>query len=220
MSPVPKDNLPFFWRRLHSLTGTMPVGAFLLVHLWTNSRALQGPNGYGDGWTTPTSPVFVLFEVVALLVPLAFHAVYGLVLVVRGTPPLRKESNASARLVDRASSLVAFAFIAYHLWHFRIPVALGTMRHADFFAVLCDTLSSTTYLGIPLPASFYLVGLAATSYHFAYGLSALPSTWGIRVPEPVKRWTLGASVAVGIVTFLFGASTVLYFATGSRVPGI
>jgi succinate dehydrogenase/fumarate reductase cytochrome b subunit len=81
-------------------------------------------------------------------------------------------------------------------------------------------LSSTTYLGIPLAASLYLIGLAATSYHFAYGLAHLPSTWGIRVPERLGRWTVGASVTVGVIAFLVGASTVLYFATGSKMPGI
>src|SRR5262245_21649386 len=211
MSPVSKDNLPFFWRRLHSLTGTLPIGAFLLVHLWTNSAALRGLHAYGESWAAAaTSPVFTFFEVLALHVPLGFHAVYGAVLVVRRTPPLHEDSKRSARSVDRASSLAAFAFIAYHLWQFRIPVALGTMREADFFSVLCDTLSSTTYLGIPLAASLYLAGLAATSYHFAHGLSGLPATWGIRVPERLERWTLGASVAVGVVAFLLGARTVLY----------
>jgi hypothetical protein len=75
-------------------------------------------------------------------------------------------------------------------------------------------------LGIPLAASFYLVGLAATSYHFAYGLAELPFTWGIRVPERWNRWMLGFSTLVGVAAFLAGASAVLYFATGSRLPGI
>jgi succinate dehydrogenase/fumarate reductase cytochrome b subunit (b558 family) len=221
MSPLTKDNLPSFWRRLHSLTGTLPIGAFLLVHLWTNSRALAGARAYDDGASfAGATPFFLFLEVVTVHVPLAYHACYGLAVVVEGGTRASPESKNSARVLDRTSSLAAFAFIVYHLFQFRIPVALGTMRRGDLFPALCDTLSSTTYLGIPLAASLYLVGLAATSYHFAYGLARLPSTWGIRIPERLGRWTWGASVTVGVIAFLLGAGTVLYFATGSKLPGI
>ena len=221
MSPFTKDNLPSFWRRLHSLTGTLPVGAFLLVHLWTNSRALAGVDAYDRSSVAAATPFFVFLEVVTLHVPLAYHAVYGLVLVMTARErSVGLEAKSLARVVDRASSVATLAFIVYHLWQFRIPVALGRMRPSDYFPALCNTLSSTTYLGIPLAASLYLVGLAATSYHFAYGLAGLPATWGMRVPERLNRWTLGASVTMGIIVFLVGASTVLYFATGSTVPGI
>lgn len=220
MSPLTKDNLPSFWRRLHSLTGTLPIGAFLLVHLWTNSRALAGARAYDDASFAGATPFFLFLEIVAVHVPLAYHACYGLALVFDGGTRARSESGNSARVLDRASSVAAFAFIVYHLYQFRIPVALGTMRRGDLFPTLCDTLSSTTHLGIPLAASLYLVGLAATSYHFAYGLTRLPSTWGIRLPERVGRWTWGASVTAGVIAFVVGASTVLYFATGSKLPGI
>jgi succinate dehydrogenase/fumarate reductase cytochrome b subunit (b558 family) len=221
MSPLTKDNLPSFWRRLHALTGTIPVGAFLLVHLWTNSRALAGARAYDDRWSLAgTTPLFVFLEVVTLHVPLAYHACYGLALVIDGRARSSDESKNTARLIDRASSVAAFAFIVYHVWQFRIPLALGTMRRGDCFPALCDTLSSTTYLGIPLAASLYLIGLAATSYHFAYALARLPATWGIRIPERFGRFTVGASLAVGVIAFLVGARTVLYFATGSKMPGI
>jgi succinate dehydrogenase/fumarate reductase cytochrome b subunit (b558 family) len=217
-----KDNLPSFWRRLHSMTGIVPVGAFLLVHLWTNSRALAGAGAYGDHWSaTATTPLFVLLEVVLLHVPLAYHALYGLALIVKSAPRAAGPDKAgSSQLLDRASSVGAFVFIVYHVWQFRISVALGTIRHSDFFPVLCDTLSSTTYLGIPFAASLYLVGLAATSYHLAHGLAGLPSTWGIRLSGRMGRWALGVSVAVGVIAFLVGARTVLYFATGSKLSGI
>ena len=37
----------FFWRRLHSLSGIVPVGAFLFEHiLISNSTAISGPEAY------------------------------------------------------------------------------------------------------------------------------------------------------------------------------
>ena len=33
----------FIWRRLHSLSGIIPIGAFLLEHILSNIQALKGP---------------------------------------------------------------------------------------------------------------------------------------------------------------------------------
>ncbi len=38
----------FFWRKLHSLLGIVPIGAFLLEHLLSNFEALKGPVAYGE----------------------------------------------------------------------------------------------------------------------------------------------------------------------------
>ena len=37
----------FIWRKLHSLLGIIPIGAFLLEHLLSNFEALKGPMAYG-----------------------------------------------------------------------------------------------------------------------------------------------------------------------------
>ena len=39
----------FFWRRLHSLSGIVPVGAFLVEHiLVSNATAINGPEAYAN----------------------------------------------------------------------------------------------------------------------------------------------------------------------------
>ncbi|MGD0830477.1 MAG: hypothetical protein ABR907_06020, partial [Terracidiphilus sp.] len=42
------DGSSFFWRKLHSLLGIVPLGAFLLEHLLSNFEALKGPIAYGE----------------------------------------------------------------------------------------------------------------------------------------------------------------------------
>src|ERR1039458_6661148 len=37
----------FLFRKLHSLLGVIPIGAFLLEHLLSNFEALKGPAAYG-----------------------------------------------------------------------------------------------------------------------------------------------------------------------------
>ena len=40
------DRTYFMLKRLHSLTGVVPIGLFLLEHFFTNSRALQGAGAF------------------------------------------------------------------------------------------------------------------------------------------------------------------------------
>ena len=38
----------FFWRRLHSLSGIVPIGAFLIEHIVSNFEAVNGPLAYAQ----------------------------------------------------------------------------------------------------------------------------------------------------------------------------
>ena len=45
------QGISFFLRRLHSLSGIVPVGAFLIEHiLISNSIAINGPMAYAPAW--------------------------------------------------------------------------------------------------------------------------------------------------------------------------
>ena len=51
----------FFWRRLHSLSGIIPVGAFLVEHFISNAFATNGPYAYADQVKFLSGLPFVLF---------------------------------------------------------------------------------------------------------------------------------------------------------------
>src|SRR5579863_10035964 len=69
----------FFWRRLHSLSGIIPVGAFLFEHiLISNATAINGPTAYAKQVTFLSSLPFVTaLEFFGIWLPIAFHAGYG-----------------------------------------------------------------------------------------------------------------------------------------------
>ena len=50
----------FLLRRLHSLTGIIPVGAFLLEHFFSNAFATKGPEAYTKQVGLLTSLPFVV----------------------------------------------------------------------------------------------------------------------------------------------------------------
>src|SRR5438270_6618749 len=76
----------FLLRRLHSLSGIVPVGAFLVEHiLFSNATAINGPEAYANQVKFLGSLPLVLFlEAFGIWLPILFHAVYGFYIWYRG----------------------------------------------------------------------------------------------------------------------------------------
>ncbi len=56
------EGTSFLLRRLHSLTGVVPIGAFLLEHFISNAEAFKGPIAYGKQVEFLNSLPFVFFS--------------------------------------------------------------------------------------------------------------------------------------------------------------
>ena len=75
----------FVWRKLHSLLGIIPIGAFLIEHLISNWEAVQGPVAYGQQVKFLNSlPLVRVMEWVFIFIPLIYHAIYGIYIWIRG----------------------------------------------------------------------------------------------------------------------------------------
>src|SRR5580693_6667087 len=75
----------FFWRRLHSLSGIVPIGAFLVEHIVSNFEAVNGPLAYAQQVKFLNSlPLVRVLEWGFIFIPLAFHALYGVYIALRG----------------------------------------------------------------------------------------------------------------------------------------
>jgi succinate dehydrogenase/fumarate reductase cytochrome b subunit (b558 family) len=197
-----------------------PVGVFLVSHLFTNAKALKGQPAFDRAVADINHlPFLPLLEVVGIFLPLAFHAVYGVVLAFEGRVNVARYPYSRNVLytLQRVTGLVALAFIVFHLWEFRIPKLLGKMSMDAFYPTLEAHLSST-YGGFPLLATVYLVGIAASVVHFANGLFTFSFSWGICVTRRSQRLFATAFGLLGVLVFVMGAQTALYFATGAQFP--
>jgi succinate dehydrogenase / fumarate reductase cytochrome b subunit len=209
-------------RRVHSAAGVLPLGAFFLAHLWINARALQGGEAYRRITTRLQDlPALLALEVLFVYVPLAFHAGYGLwaTFARRPPPPRGPGDKPWAAMMQRFTGALTLCFLVVHFWQFRVQVAVDRVRPADFFPLLCDRLSSTTGLGIPVTAGIYLAGLAAASYHFGSGVLGFCFTFGFVRAESRARLLSACCVGLALATFVVGADTVFTFATGASWPG-
>lgn len=214
-----KSRRPFLIRKLHSLTGVVPVGGFLVFHLWTNAKALQGRDQFDEAVSDIThTPYLPIVESAFVLLPLLFHALYGIKLALEGKPNNTAYSYTRNWMytLQRITGLLAFAFICFHLWEYWAQKWMGEMDASEFYPALCANMSSTTS-GVPVTALIYIVGIAASVFHFANGLWAFCFSWGITVSRRAQRASAAVFGFVGLVVFLLGANTAIYFATGSRI---
>ena len=212
----------FLLRRLHSLSGIFPVGLFLVSHLWTNAKGIGGQVAFDQAVSDINHlPLLPLLEIFGIFLPLGFHAIYGVKLAFQGRPNVGRYPFSRNWLytLQRATGLIAFAFIGFHLWEFRIPKLLGRMSPDAFYPTLSEHLSSTMN-GVPVLAIVYLVGIAASVAHFSNGLFSFAFSWGLCVSRRSQR-LFGVLFAIfGVGVFALGASTTVYFATGAKLPAL
>lgn len=203
----------FVLRRLHGLSGVVPVGVFLVVHLWTNAKALSGPISFGEAVSEINNlPFLAVIEVLGIFVPLAFHALYGVVLAFKSKQNVGQYGYSRNWLfmLQRVTGVIAFLFIVVHLKDFRVAKALGSMRHEAFF----DELGML--LGVRWKALVYLFGTTASIFHFVNGLRTFLWSWGVTISERSQRFTVWACAGLGLAMWLLGASTIVFFSTGGQ----
>src|SRR5687767_5038991 len=77
----------FLLRKLHQLTGIVPLGLFFLVHMYTNSTALNGAAVYNEHVGGIHAIPYLLFvEILGIFLPLLFHSVYGILISAEAKP--------------------------------------------------------------------------------------------------------------------------------------
>lgn len=186
----------YFWRKLHSLSGIIPVGGFLLFHMTLNAMAfVKGPDAYNSIIKFNTSlPLGIAIELLVIFLPIYFHAIYGIIVAfdARHNVLNYKYSRNWMFWLQRMSGFFTLIFVSWHIWMFTLQRLLFG-REIDY-SVVAHALQN------PWMALFYFLGVAAAAYHFANGLWTFLITWGITVGPRSQRiaYWLTAIIFVGI----------------------
>jgi succinate dehydrogenase / fumarate reductase, cytochrome b subunit len=179
------QGVSFFLRRLHSLTGIVPVGAFLFEHiLISNATAISGSTAYGKQVAFLAGlPLVFFLELFGIWLPIVFHGIYGFYIWYRG------EGNAISYpwtgnwmySAQRWTGGVAFIYIVWHTYTMRFTgIDLHAYPYASFGKVQSELFVTPLFL-------FYVVGLIAASWHFAYGIWLFCAKWGIVSGEIARK---------------------------------
>lgn len=215
-----KSRRPYLMRKLHSLTGVLPVGAFMCFHLFENAKALQGQQQFDEAVSGISHmPYLPVLEWGAILLPLMFHAGYGIKLALEGKPNVGRYTYSRNWMyaLQRVTGVLALLFILFHLYEYWWQKQIGKLAAEQFYPQLCANMSSTMG-GVPVVALVYVLGIAACVFHFANGLWGFAFSWGLTVSRRSQRLAAVVLGVLGLLVFILGANTAVYFATGSRFP--
>jgi succinate dehydrogenase / fumarate reductase, cytochrome b subunit len=204
----------FLLRKLHQLTGIVPLGAFFLVHMYTNSTALNGAGSFNEHVEGIHEMPYLLFiEILGIFVPLMFHSIYGI--IISGEARHNVLNYGYGRnwfyFFQRITGIYLFVFLLFHILNFRfglipglnlVPVA-GNADRA--FAIV------STEFQIPWVLAVYILGILATAWHLAYGVFLFAVDWGIVIGEKAQKVTLYASISLAIFLGAVGVNAAVAF---------
>ncbi len=197
----------YFWHKVHSLTGIIPVGFYLVQHLTLNSFSLAGPNAYNGViafFEHLPFHVLVVLKYGVVWLPLIFHSVYGFIIASRAdydtTAHLTRYREDRYFLWQRLTGLFAIVFLCYHMATTSIASTLKGANETIYYATWADHLKS--FGGLVLV--FYVLGIAASTYHLSYGIWNFCIRWGITISERAQQATAKFSAGAFVVLTLLG----------------
>ncbi len=203
------DNAHFLLRRLHSLVGLLPVGAFLIFHLWENSQSRFGAEHYNGVVVAGLQQMnyLPLLELFVIALPLLFHAGYGLVIAAGAQPELRRYPYARNWFywLQRVSGVGILLFLLAHVGTTRVWGLVEPAVHADLYGHLQGLLS------LPWVFAAYVLGLLLAVFHLANGLWAMGIVWGLTTSAQAQQRLAYACAGLGLLLMALGLHGLIGF---------
>jgi succinate dehydrogenase / fumarate reductase cytochrome b subunit len=221
--PVVEESDPSFWerhgfaiRRLHSLSGLIPVGAYMVLHLAVNASVINGAetfqaNVYNIHNFGALLPVL---EWTFIFIPILFHAIVGMVIVAGGLPNTHQYPyGANYRYtLQRVTGVIAFFFIGLHVFHMHgwfhanswVTYVVEPWGGAQFRPYNATSTAGLALQGIVVTL-LYAIGVLACVYHLANGIWTMGITWGLWTSPRAQRRALQACAAIGVVLTVVSA---------------
>ncbi len=195
----------FVYRRIHSLTGIIPIGLFLVYHLYLQLYLHSGSETYNRKINEfYESPLALWFLLLLVYLPLLFHAGLGVVYVFEArVQPQYQYFSHLLYWLQRISGVGVLLFIVAHVWNAKLgPLLAGTWgthwEHLSTGFQHPDTGWATK--------TVYILGVLGATFHLANGLNTFCMTWGIALtPRAQKRVQF-----FSIILFVILTAIVLY----------
>lgn len=203
------DHPHFLLRRLHSLLGLLPIGGFLVFHLWENSQSRFGAAHYNGEVVAFLQGMnyLPLLELFVIALPLLFHAGYGLLIVRQAQPELRRYPFARnwAYWLQRISGVGILAFLLVHVGLTRIQGLLVPGVSDNLFGHM-QTLLSQPWMFI-----LYLAGLLLSVFHLANGLWSMAIVWGLTTSARSQALFGYVCAVIGVLLAALGVHGMIGF---------
>ena len=205
-----RDRRHFLLRRLHSLSGIVPIGAYLLLHIFVENAFILGSAEQWDAmaaWIGSLPlPLLLAAEVLVLWGPILFHGLYGVVIAYTGDATntgLRYEYRGSYLYVlQRITGVLALLFIGFHVYTTRLS--------HYFWGIEINYALMHGFMTDPLYFVAYLIGVTSAVFHFTNGIWTFCITWGITVGPQAQR--LAQQLSLGLFAVMWPTSMAILWA--------
>jgi succinate dehydrogenase / fumarate reductase, cytochrome b subunit len=200
---APQPHTSYLLGKLHSLTGVIPVGAFLAEHFWSNSAALVSPEKYNStSQDLQTIPFRLIVEWGGIFLPMLFHGGYGIYIWLQGKSNVSQYPWVGNWLytAQRYTGLIAFAYIGWHLYTERW-LTHGRSTYANVAADMRN----------PWYLVFFVAGVLASSFHLGVGIWNFLCKWGLAVSKRAQRAAGQLGALVGVTFGVGGVLIILSF---------
>ncbi len=203
----------------------------MCVHLLTNATVLDSPATfqkavYGIHGLGAALPVI---EWGFIFIPILFHAIFGVVIIRGGLPnsSTYKYSSNIRYTLQRASGMIAFAFIVWHVFHMhgwfhaefweKIAHSFGGGKFSPYSASSTAATAIQSSVIIPI---LYAIGILSCVFHLANGIWTFGITWGIWVSPAAQKRASIAALIFGVALSAVGLSALGGFATLSDLDSV
>ncbi|TWT32759.1 succinate dehydrogenase cytochrome b558 subunit [Blastopirellula retiformator] len=220
------SNKPGFWarnefliRRLHSLTGLVPVGAYMIVHLLVNASVAASPETFQRNVFSIHSlgALLPLVEWTFIFLPIMFHAFLGLAFTMGASPNYSEyRYNSNFRYtMQRATGLLAFVFIAWHVFHMHGWIHNEAWLHLiQGWGGMFKPYNAATSAAHAMQASvlypiLYTIGVLACVFHLSNGLFTMGITWGIWISPKAQTGAKCVTSIFGLALALVGITSIV-----------
>lgn len=202
-----KSKNEFYLRRLHSLLGIIPIGAFLIVHLMINHQATQGAEAFNKAAGFMESlPFLLVAELILIYIPILYHGLYGIHIAFTAKENIGHYSLFRNWMfaLQRLTGIIAFVFIFVHLWQTRLQKL--------FFGkeISYDMMHQT--LQNPIWIIVYIICVIAVIFHFSNGIWSFLVTWGFLQSKKSQRIFTWVSLIIFLILSYIGVTAILAFA--------
>lgn len=203
----------YYYRKLHSLLGVIPVGFFLVEHLITNYEAFNGGHqAFIDSvrWLN-SLPLVIFLEVFGIWLPILYHGIYGLFVAFQSRNNVNRYGYYRNLMftLQRVTGVVTLIFIAWHFFQTRFQVAIGKETHDGLGVVMHEIFTTPTYF------TLYLIGVLAATFHFTNGMWSFLVSWGITIGPRAQRVSSVIWMGVFIIMSIMFVLTMVAFTDAS-----
>lgn len=202
------NHTTFYARRIHSLLGIVPIGLFLIEHIFTVSTVLAGPGSFDDAVARLAAiphEIMLFMEIFFIAIPLLAHGIYGAYIAMQANnnPGQYGYLKNWQFALQRWTAWYTFAFLIGHVVYLRIMMkGSGAVIN---YALMNEHLSN------PVVFALYIVGVLAAVFHFCNGLTTFAMTWGIAKGPHAQSTVNKFSMALCVVLCAAGLVSLVHF---------